>query len=91
MMGLRPRQGNLRLVFRLFKSYARQASLKTSMRFPCLGLNPIIDSISLFVNVYQFVFVALSPFDFEDQMWDLIVIVPDHCLSFYCPNVVEEK
>ena len=25
---LRPRQGNLRLVFRLFKSYARQASHK---------------------------------------------------------------
>ena len=35
MMGLRPRQGNLRLVFRLSKSYA------------CLGLNPIIDSINL--------------------------------------------
>ena len=40
MMELRPRQGNLRLVFRLFKSYARLA-------FPCRGLNPIIDSITL--------------------------------------------
>ena len=29
MMGLRSRQGNLRLVFRLFKSYARKASHKT--------------------------------------------------------------
>ena len=52
MKELRPQQGNLRLVFRLFKSYAWQAShktknLKTSLRFPCLGLNPIIDSISL--------------------------------------------
>ena len=31
MMGLRHRQGNLRLVFRLFKSYARQASHKTKL------------------------------------------------------------
>ena len=51
MMGLRPRQGNPRLVFILFKSYALQAShkrlnnLKTTLRFPCLGLNPIIDSV----------------------------------------------
>ena len=22
-------------------------------------------------------------FDFEGRMWDLIVSVPDHCLSFY--------
>ena len=37
MMGLRPRQGNLRLVFRLF----------SLMRgFPCRGLNPIIDYFS---------------------------------------------
>ena len=35
------------LVFRLFKSYA---SLKTSLRFPCLGLNPIIDSINLKIS-----------------------------------------
>ena len=24
-----------------------------------------------------------SPFGFEGRMWDLIVSVPDHCLSFY--------
>ena len=48
MMGLRPLQGNLRLVFRLFKSYdLRLNNLKTSLKFPCVGLNPIIDSISL--------------------------------------------
>ena len=23
------------------------------------------------------------PFGFESRMWDLIVSVPDHCLSFY--------
>ena len=39
MMGLRPRQGNLRLVFRLF-------SLMRDLRFPCRGLNPIIDCFS---------------------------------------------
>ena len=46
---MRPRQGNLRLVFRLFKSYARPRirlnNLKTSLRFPCLGFNPNIDSV----------------------------------------------
>ena len=37
-----------------------------------------------FVNVYQFVCVCASfPFGFEGGVWDLIVVVPDHCLSFY--------
>ena len=34
-----------------------------------------------FVNVSQYVCVFLS--EFEDGMWDLIVLVPDHCISFY--------
>ena len=25
----------------------------------------------------------LFPFGFEDWMWNLIVLVPDHCLYFY--------
>ena len=25
---------------------------------------------------------AYLPFGFEDGMWDLMVLVPDHCLSF---------
>ena len=29
-----------------------------------------------------FVF-SYFPFGFEDRIWDLIVSVPDHCLSFY--------
>ena len=51
----RPRQGNLRLVFRLFKSHPRQSlgldlnNLKTCLRFPSLGLNPIIDSSILLI------------------------------------------
>ena len=31
-------------------------------------------------SVYVF---SYFPFGFEVRMWDLIVSVPDHCLSFY--------
>ena len=34
-----------------------------------------------FVNCH-YVF-SYFPFGFEGRMWDLIVSVPDHCLSFY--------
>ena len=27
------------------------------------------------------------PFGFEGRMWDLIVSVPDHCLSFYFTQI----
>ena len=30
-----------------------------------------------------FVGRLMVPFGFEGRMWDLIVSVPDHCLSFY--------
>ena len=29
------------------------------------------------------------PFGFEGRMWDLIVSVPDHCLSFYSEYFTE--
>ena len=32
------------------------------------------------LSVYVF---SYFPFGFEGRMWDLIVSVPDHCLSFY--------
>ena len=32
------------------------------------------------LSVYVFSYL---PFGFEGRMWDLIVSVPDHCLSFY--------
>ena len=35
------------------------------------------------VNCHQFMYLVSSPFGFEGRMWDLIVSVPDHCLSFY--------
>ena len=37
------------------------------------------------LSIYVF---SYFPFGFEDRMWDLIVSVPDHCLSFLlCPTV----
>ena len=32
------------------------------------------------LSVYVF---SYFPFGFEGRMWDLIVSVPDHCLSFF--------
>ena len=36
-----------------------------------------------FVNCSQFMYLVISLLVFEGKMWDLIVSVPDHCLSFY--------
>ena len=36
-----------------------------------------------FVNCRQFMYLDISLFGFEGRIWDLIVSVPDHCLSFY--------
>ena len=36
-----------------------------------------------FVNCRQFVYLVISLLVFGGGMWDLIVSVPDHCLSFY--------
>ena len=33
-----------------------------------------------FPSIYVF---SYFPFGFEGRIWDLIVSVPDHCLSFY--------
>ena len=35
-------------------------------------------------SIYVF---SYFPFGFEGRMWDLIVSVSDHCLSFYFPYV----
>ena len=40
-----------------------------------------------FVNCGQFMYLVISLFGFEGRMWDLIVSVPDHCLSFYYINL----
>ena len=36
-----------------------------------------------FVNCRQFMYLVISLFGFEGRIWDLIVAVPGHCLSFY--------
>ena len=36
-----------------------------------------------FVNVYEFLCVSSFRFGFEGGMWDLIVLIPDHCHSIY--------
>ena len=36
-----------------------------------------------FVNCRQFMYLVTSLFGFEGRIWDLIVSVPDHYLSFY--------
>ena len=36
-----------------------------------------------FVNCRQFMYLVFFPFGFVGRMWDLIVSVPDHCLSIY--------
>ena len=35
-----------------------------------------------FVNCCQFMHLVLFPSYFDGSIWDLIVSVPDHCLSF---------
>ena len=32
-----------------------------------------------------------TEFGFEGRMWDLIVSVPDHCLSFYFVNLIKQS
>ena len=36
-------------------------------------------------SIYVF---SYFPFGFEGRMWDLIVSVPDHCLSFYFDSLL---
>ena len=43
------------------------------IRFPTLAFRKLL-------SIYVF---SSFPFGFEGRIWDLIVSVPDHCLSFY--------
>ena len=36
-----------------------------------------------FVNVYLFVYVISLPCGFEGDVWDLLVLIPGHFISFY--------
>ena len=43
-----------------------------------------------FVNIYDFC-VCPFPVRFEGGMWDLIVLIPDHCNSVYLKNLDPSK
>ena len=45
-----------------------------------VGLEFTASAFRKLPSVYVF---SYFPFGFEGRMWDLIVSVPDHCLSFY--------
>ena len=48
----------------------------------CLGIRFTAIAFRKLLSTYVF---RYFPFGFEGRMWDLIVSVPDHCLSFYFP------
>ena len=41
---------------------------------------------SAFRKLLSICVFSYFPFGFEGRIWDLIVSVPDHCLSFYFSN-----
>ena len=41
------------------------------------------------MNVYEICVCASFPFGFEGGMWDLIVLIPDNCLSIYFTKLIE--
>ena len=43
-----------------------------------------------FVNCRQFMYLVISLLVLSARIWDLIVSVPDHCLSFYFSRMVEK-
>ena len=51
---------------------------------PLAGLELFIRFTASAVRKLPSIYVfSYFPFGFEGRMWDLIVSVPDHCLSFY--------
>ena len=57
----------------------------------CLGKSCTIGLLCVyFMNVYEICVCASFPFGFEGGMWDLIVLIPDHCLSIYFTKLIEQ-
>ena len=56
----------------------------------CLGKSCSFGLLCVsFVNVYQLLCMCvLLPCCFGGGMWDLIVLIPDHCLSIYILNLL---
>ena len=58
----------------------------------------ILSAASAFRKLSSIYVFSYFPFGFEHRIWDLIVSVPDHCLSFYfvevstvMPGVMEQE
>ena len=50
----------------------------------CLEKELLIQvTVSAFLKLLSIYVFSCFPFSFEGRIWDLIVSVPDHCLSFY--------
>ena len=94
MMVFMPRQGNLRLVFRLFSLMQglpsiRLNNLETSLIFPCRGLNPINDYFShpvyfLKQNIYWIFNFILRPFLWSSSHILFIVLTCMLILPYAC-------
>ena len=54
-----------------------------SFNDPTLGNQSSLNKRSRVVATPSIYVFSYFPFGFEGRMWDLIVSVPDHCLSFY--------
>ena len=50
----------------------------------------ILFAASVFCKLSSIYVFSYFPFGFEGRVWDLIVSVPDHCLSFYFPKKLAE-
>ena len=48
----------------------------------------ILFAASAFRKLSSIYVFSFFPFGFEGRIWDLIVSVPDHCLSFYSGNAI---
>ena len=64
-----------RLLYILFSSSSSHTRKELFIRFTASAFRKL-------PSIYVF---SYFHFGFEGRMWDLIVSVPDHCLSFYFP------
>ena len=49
----------------------------------------ILFAASAFRKLSSIYVFSYFPFGFEGRIWDLIVSVPDHCLSFYFSSALQ--
>ena len=57
--------------------------LQTFNNISVIMLLHTFNIISPILDVRKGDYVIYFPFGFESKIWDLIISVPDHCLSFY--------